>query len=1221
MRKILKTTFESLFSTNFEFLLNVSPSIKLYTDNTKESESHSAPKGPQFANISGTSGDDNLTGTSDDDTIDGLEGNDTIDGGAGDDIIFGGAGADTLTGGTGSDVFDSRTGNAADNTLSQFNGDTITDFSFDDVIIFTSGFASVSNYTFTSDGMGGGTLDMAGNILAFENIAANAEFITVEDRIVGSEVYLYNVMGMNWVIDEDRFEFVTDVDIADLTINSGVTVGADPSGGIPTARGDITFNNGVDINVVNNGTTEGIHVQSINGSIVNNGVINEAQSGIILRTQDPNQNSTLSVTNASGAQIISALSINISGSSGTFTDHVFVNNEGLMQSTFRAFQGAADETFTLTNSGQITNVTGAGLEASLGVLVGAMETTITNSGLIEVQDANGGSVGLEALAVGFSGQINSSEYNLVNSGTILSTGAAVGVGSVSDNDTIFEVNIHNTQSGVITSDTNNNLGEAAILGRSNFIIANLPGEVNELLVVHNINNDGTINGDIDLYQFSYFQLNGTIGFTSVDGRSVGALYIPGVEDPILQVRDAQGNPIYDDDGNPFFYPGQANVAGLGLVNYEVIEGVPSVTDLNGDPIFLLPDSDDITRSAFADTIVNSDTGVINGDVFLGVGNDSFLAQGNGLVTGTVFGGLGNDTLTGANSDDRLSGGDGADTLIGGLGADVLDGGAGFDTVDYRGAALAVRFNVDTGGTMGEADGDTYSGIERYYLTDSSDVVTGSNANEFFFGGGGNDQINGGGGIDRIYGGDGNDIQRGDAGNDTLYGSAGSDQLNGGTGTDTANYQFASSAVTLNLASGGTLGDAAGDTYFGIESVTGSQFDDSLTGNSSGNLLNGGNGDDILDGAGGNDVLIGGAGADVLIGGAGVDTASYTTAAAGVGVNLLTGGLSGDAAGDSYVSIEAVLGSSHNDSITGDGGDNRLDGRDGDDVLDGAGGNDRLLGGDGNDTLSGGDGIDTIFGQDGDDILSGGDGNDFFFGGAGADSHDGGTGTDTVSYLNSSGGLTIDMGGVSGTGDAAGDSFVNVERIFGSAFDDAILGDGASNTLFGNGGDDYLTGGAGNDSLFGGAGLDSYGFNTANDGADVINGFGTNELIYILGGDPAFDSWAELQAVAVYNGANTVFNFGGGNLLTLIGVDIADLSAANFDFSDAPPASAELPDTDKGDILVAESLVNDSMFMSEDEGLLGLLNDKSSLEYSYGKNADGIWQIFTIDDADYFDFAA
>src|SRR6185369_2995826 len=99
-------------------------------------------------------------------------------------------------------------------------------------------------------------------------------------------------------------------------------------------------------------------------------------------------------------------------------------------------------------------------------------------------------------------------------------------------------------------------------------------------------------------------------------------------------------------------------------------------------------------------------------------------------------------------------------------------------------------------------------------------------------------------------------------------------------------------------------------------------------------------------------LIGGAGADSLDGGTGSDTASYATAAASVIASLLSpAGNTGDAAGDSYTSIENLTGSNSSDTLTGDGNANTLSGLFGNDILIGGAGADSLDGGSGADTAS------------------------------------------------------------------------------------------------------------------------------------------------------------------------------------------------------------------------------------------------------------------------------
>jgi Ca2+-binding RTX toxin-like protein len=120
---------------------------------------------------------------------------------------------------------------------------------------------------------------------------------------------------------------------------------------------------------------------------------------------------------------------------------------------------------------------------------------------------------------------------------------------------------------------------------------------------------------------------------------------------------------------------------------------------------------------------------------------------------------------------------------------------------------------------------------------------------------------------------------------------------------------------------------------------------------------------------------GGAGADALDGGTGTDTASYASAAVGLTANLSTpASNTGDAAGDTYTSIENLTGSAHADSLTGNAGDNVLTGGTGADALDGGAGNDVLEGGAGNDSYAFSSDHDTIrvgFGDGADLLESGG----------------------------------------------------------------------------------------------------------------------------------------------------------------------------------------------------------------------------------------------------------
>jgi serralysin len=89
-------------------------------------------------------------------------------------------------------------------------------------------------------------------------------------------------------------------------------------------------------------------------------------------------------------------------------------------------------------------------------------------------------------------------------------------------------------------------------------------------------------------------------------------------------------------------------------------------------------------------------------------------------------------------------------------------------------------------------------------------------------------------------------------------------LIGGFGTDTARYDGATSGVVARLDDASlNTGDAAGDTYFSVDGLRGSNHADTLHGNSVRNVLVGGGGNDILNGRAGNDTLFGGAGNDAF----------------------------------------------------------------------------------------------------------------------------------------------------------------------------------------------------------------------------------------------------------------------------------------------------------------------------------------------------------------------
>ena len=109
-------------------------------------------------------------------------------------------------------------------------------------------------------------------------------------------------------------------------------------------------------------------------------------------------------------------------------------------------------------------------------------------------------------------------------------------------------------------------------------------------------------------------------------------------------------------------------------------------------------------------------------------------------------------------------------------------------------------------------------------------------------------------------------------------------------------------------------------------------------------LNGFSGDDLFFGGGPPNVNFTGAFTKSFDGGSGTDTVSYDNALYGVRADLNTGG----AGGDTYTSIENLIGSSLSDSLFGNSSVNVLSGGLGNDLLAGMGGDDTMIGGAGSD---------------------------------------------------------------------------------------------------------------------------------------------------------------------------------------------------------------------------------------------------------------------------------
>lgn len=502
----------------------------------------------------------------------------------------------------------------------------------------------------------------------------------------------------------------------------------------------------------------------------------------------------------------------------------------------------------------------------------------------------------------------------------------------------------------------------------------------------------------------------------------------------------------------------------GAGNDTIFGGIGDDTILGGAGADLMDGGPGRDRLSYADAssrvvvdMLNGSTAGLfaSGDVFL-----NFEDLEGGTADDLLLGDADDNLILGGLGDDELGGRFGEDTLEGGAGADTLDGGGNIDTASYRLSAAPVTVQLFSGvASGGDAEGDVLIKI------------------------------------DNLIGSSGDDVLAGNFSANTLEGGAGSDVLNGGSGVDTLSYRSDTTGVTVSLADGtASGGDAGGDTFTAFENIEGGAAGDRLTGDDAANVLWGLGGSDTLVGGGGDDILEGGGGGDVLSGGAGTDMASYAGSDAAVMVSLATNAVSGgDAVGDTFSSIEGLVGS--------------------------------------------------MFA----DVLSGSAGADTIEGGAGADTLDGGDGVDTLSYAGSNTRVVVDLlNGNTFLGHAEGDVISQFENLSGSRLPDYLLGTNDANVLSGGrgvdrldgrSGDDTLEGGAQDDNLRGGLGADVFvlkdgdGFDRITDWQDGIDRLDLSDFGL---------AWSSVQAAAsdLPIGALRI-DLGNGDGFQLNGFSLAD----------------------------------------------------------------------------------
>lgn len=687
-------------------------------------------------------------------------------------------------------------------------------------------------------------------------------------------------------------------------------------------------------------------------------------------------------------------------------------------------------------------------------------------------------------------------------------------------------------------------------------------------------------------------LFGGDGDDILDGRNGSYLFFAegGAGDDIIYMPTNSTAIAYGGDGNDTIFAGSYIYGGAG-----------------NDKIFVQSTyyGNWVYGEAGDDEILASDTG---DDISGGSGADKLTggSRADRLYSGDKDPNSQNALDDMGREHDVLSGLAGDDILAAGYGDDV-DGGEGRDSLSLSLGGATSGLTFSTAGIVSGQPftyaGGTISNVESLvYLrgTEFADALTLVTQAELL-------TVDAGAGDDVITSSSSSVSLKGGAGDDRFVSGQAGDIFDGGAGFDTLDYASYASAVTVSLVD---KTGAGGDQLSNVEAVIGSAFADTLTGDGNANTLRGGGGNDTLTGGGGTDT------AEYL--GASTD---YSWAQGSDGVWTVTDLRAGAPDGiDTLKSIEQLKFSDRVVQLPATPVTNVINGTSGDDTLFATYANDVIDGRDGKDTVQfngvstdfswnqGGDGAwtvkdlrtgspegtdtlrnveqlkftdklvviveppanvilgtaasDNLYGASGADILRGGGGDDFLWSSGGNDTFDGGDGGDWAQFMQSSQGVSVDLAisGAQNIGPSTS-TFISIESLQGSAYDDVLKGDGGGNslsgyngndTIYGRDGNDGIGGDAGNDTIYGGAGNDNI---VGGSGNDVIYGEAGDDRIshqsettdltlgndYIDGGDGVDSVWVTYVdfGVSIDLSVSTEQKIGGGFTLTIKNVENLD----------------------------------------------------------------------------------
>ncbi len=511
------------------------------------------------------------------------------------------------------------------------------------------------------------------------------------------------------------------------------------------------------------------------------------------------------------------------------------------------------------------------------------------------------------------------------------------------------------------------------------------------------------------------------------------------------------------------------------------------------------------------------TGIEN--VMAGTGADSLLGDsqanildgstGNNTLSGsagndTLIGNSGADCLAGGADDDSLLGGNGSDNLSGGLGNDTLVGGgsantyisgsplsvamASRDFVDYTAATGSITLDFGLGRAFGADGDDSLSGFVGVLASEYNDSILGTTAQNMIYDGAGDDTV----------------VSLG--GEDLIYAAPGNDSLDGSTANRTwLDFSTVTSGATIDIAAGRAFG-AGNDTI--------ANFSHYVLGLGNNSLLGGPNAQDpnrsliIFPGAGNDTIDVGSTRSQIWW---------WILGTSGISLDLTAGTASGGGGFDNFMNLSAddqIMASDNADSILGSDRDDNIVHRNG---------HDTIVGGAGNDSIT--------------DYAEEAAGNDSIIGGLGDDLIAGGPGTDWVSYINASGGVTVNLAetALSSVGAEGNDTLIGIENVRGGDFSDGLIGNSAANFLDGGSGNDTLIGGAGNNTLVGSLGDDQ--LDGGAESADWLSHASATGAVIVdlsagtTSGADGNDTLSSIEAVLGGNFDDSVLGDDNANLIT------------------------------------------------------------------------------------------